>query len=130
MHLLLLILMLPVFTRLMLATAWGGQNGSQTHHHRAKGWRDRGRMRRPETCGCHGLPDAREPILILECPVCAGHLVRCPRCEKVAWWPDTKRAVALNAAEAHRWETGHPRVVARGFGGGHVGQIVMEVGDE
>ena len=47
-----------------------------------------------------------------------------------AWWPDAKRAVTLTAAETHRWETGHPRVVARGFGGGHVGQLVMEVGDE
>jgi len=47
----------------------------------------------------------------------------------VAWWPDAQRPIALNAAEAHRWETGHTRVVARGFGEGYAGQIVTEVGN-
>jgi hypothetical protein len=80
-----------------------------------------------ETCDCRGLPGAQERILMLECLECEGHLVRCRQCGKAEWWSDERRQVALSAAEAHRWETGHERVVARGFGEGHEGQIVMEV---
>jgi hypothetical protein len=83
-----------------------------------------------ETCDCRGVPGAQERILILECLECEGNAVRCPRCGKVAWWPDAHRPTVLNAAEAHRWETGHPRVVARRFGAGYAGHIVMEVGYE
>ena len=83
-----------------------------------------------ETCACRGAPSAQEFILTLECLECAGGVVRCPICGKPEWWANAQRRVALNAAEAHRWQTGHPRVVARGFGAGYAGRIVMEVGDE
>jgi len=83
-----------------------------------------------EMCECHGVPGQQEPILTLECLACAGHRVRCRQCGKAAWWPHAKRRGALNAAEAHRWQTGHPRVVARGYGAAYAGHIVMEVGDE
>jgi hypothetical protein len=83
-----------------------------------------------EKCNCRGLPGEQERILTLECLECEGNVVRCRQCGKAEWWSDAQRAIALNAAEAHRWETGHPRVVARGFGEGYAGQIVMEVGDE
>jgi len=83
-----------------------------------------------EPCACRGRPNAQETILTLECLECAGGVVPCPHCGKPEWWVDAKRRVALNAAEAHRWQTGHRRVVARGFGGGYAGQIVREVGDE
>jgi hypothetical protein len=83
-----------------------------------------------ERCDCRGVAGAQEPILTLECLECAGGVVTCPHCGKPAWWPKGERPFALNAAEAHRWETGHPRVVARGVGGGYEGQVVMEVGDE
>ncbi len=83
-----------------------------------------------EPCACHGVPSAQELILTLECLECAGGLVRCPTCGKPAWWANAQRRTALNAAEAHRWQTNHPRVVARGFGGGYAGTIIREVGDE
>jgi hypothetical protein len=83
-----------------------------------------------ETCACHGVPSAQEIILTLECLECAGGVVRCPICGKPEWWVNAKKRVALSAAEAHRWQTNHPRVVARGFGAGYTGQIVREVGDE
>jgi hypothetical protein len=81
-----------------------------------------------ETCDCRGLPGAQERILTLECRECEGNVVRCQQCGKAEWWPDERRQFVLNAAEAHRWETGHRRVVARGYGEGFEGQIVMEVG--
>ena len=83
-----------------------------------------------EPCACRRVPSAQELILTLECLECAGGVVRCPTCGKPVWWANAQRRTALNAAEAHRWQTGHPRVVARGFGGGYAGHIVMEVGDE
>jgi len=83
-----------------------------------------------ETCDCRGLPGDQEKILILECLQCEANVVTCPQCGKAEWWPDERRQIALNAAEAHRWQTGHQRVVARGFGEGFEGQIVMEVGNE
>jgi hypothetical protein len=83
-----------------------------------------------EPCTCHRRPSAQETILTLECLECAGGVVPCPHCGKPEWWADATRRVALNAAEAHRWQTGHRRVVARGFGGGSAGHIVREVGDE
>ena len=83
-----------------------------------------------EPCACHGVPGAQEIILTLECLECAGGVVRCPQCGKPAWWANAHRRVALNAAEAHRWQTNHPRVVARGYGAGYTGQIVREVGDD
>lgn len=83
-----------------------------------------------EPCACHRVPSAQEIILTLECLECAGGVVRCPVCGKPQWWGSAQRRTALNAAEAHRWQTNHPRVVARGFGAGYTGQIVREVGDE
>ena len=83
-----------------------------------------------ETCDCRGVPEAQERILTLECLECAGGVVTCRHCGKPEWWANAKRCFALNAAEAHRWQTGHLRVVARGFGAGDVGHIVMEVGVE
>src|SRR5512136_2267057 len=87
-------------------------------------------VRPGETCVCWGVPDAQESILTLECLECAGGVVRCPRCGKPEWWSNAKQRYALNAAEAHRWQTGHPRVVARRFGAGYAGPIAREVGDE
>lgn len=83
-----------------------------------------------EKCDCRGLPDMQQRILTLECLECVKGVVLCPCCGKTEWWFSDKRRFALNAAEAHRWQTGHRRVVARGFGGGYDGHIVMEVGDE
>jgi hypothetical protein len=83
-----------------------------------------------EKCDCRGSPDVQERILTLECLECVAGVVVCPSCGKTEWWSTDKRKFALNAAEAHRWQTGHRRVVARGFGAGYDGQIVMEVGDE
>ena len=101
----------------------------EDHHRRATGWCGEGKVSRMETCDCRGLPGAQERILMLECLDCEGNLVRCWQCGQVEWWPDAQRQCALNAAEAHRWQTGHPRVVARGVGAGYEGHIVMEVGD-
>lgn len=83
-----------------------------------------------EKCDCRGLPSPQERILTLECLECTEGVVACSHCGKTEWWSSDKRRVALNAAEAHRWQTGHRRVVARGFGKGYEGHIVMEVGDE
>jgi len=83
-----------------------------------------------DTCDCRGVPGVQDGILTLECLECATGVVTCVHCGKLEWWHSDKRRVALNAAEAHRWQTGHRRVVARGFGAGCEGQIVMEVGDE
>ena len=83
-----------------------------------------------ETCECRGRPAKEEIALILECLDCEEGVVRCKHCGKPEWWSNDKRRFALNGAEAHRWETGHTRVVVRGFGEGHEGHIVMEVGDE
>jgi hypothetical protein len=66
-------------------------------------------------------------MLILECLDCEGRVVTCPRCGKPAWWSNDQRRFALTAAETHRWETGHTRVVARGFGAKYAGQIIREV---
>jgi len=82
-----------------------------------------------EACECRGLSENAEITLTLECLDCAGGVVTCKHCGKPEWWSDEKRRFALNGAEAHRWETGHTRVVVRGFGGRYDGQIVMEVGD-
>jgi len=90
----------------------------------------RGEVSGMEQCDCRGLPEVQERILTLECLECEGGVVKCQHCGKPEWWSNEKRRCALNAAEAHRWQTGHPRVVARGFGAGYEGQIVMEVGDE
>jgi len=83
-----------------------------------------------ERCDCRGLPEVKDRILTLECLECKAGVVTCPNCGKLEWWPSDRRRFALNAAEAHRWQTGHSRVVARGFGAGYEGHIVMEVGDE
>lgn len=88
------------------------------------------RVNRMETCKCRGVPTGDEVILLLECLECDGGMVKCAHCRKPEWWSNDKRRLALNAAESHRWQTGHSRVVARGFGPGYEGQIVMEVGDE
>ena len=83
-----------------------------------------------EKCECRGVPETEHITLTLECLDCEGGVVKCKQCGKPEWWTDEKRRFALNAAEAHRWETGHTRVVVRGFGGKYAGQVVMEVGDE
>lgn len=88
------------------------------------------KVNRMETCNCRGAPTGEEIVLTLECLDCDGGVVTCPHCGKPEWWSNDKRRLALNAAEGHRWQTGHSRVVARGFGPGFEGQIVMEVGDE
>lgn len=65
-------------------------------------------------CTCRGaIPNTSQDLLTLECLQCETHLVRCTRCRKVLWWTEPKRICALNAAEAHRWETDHLRVVVR-----------------
>jgi len=89
-----------------------------------------GEVRRMERCDCRGLPEVKDRILTLECLECKAGVVTCPNCGKLEWWPSDRRRFALNAAEAHRWQTGHSRVVARGFGAGYEGHIVMEVGGE
>jgi len=79
------------------------------------------------TCECRGRPANGSVTLILECLGCAGGVVLCPRCGKPECWSNEQRRFALTAAETHRWETGHRRVVARRFGAGYGGQIVTEV---
>jgi len=81
-----------------------------------------------DTCECGGRAAKEAVTLILECLSCEGGVVTCPHCGKPEWWPNDQRRFALTAAESHRWETGHTRVVVRGFGAGYAGQIVMEVG--
>ena len=51
--------------------------------------------------------------LVLECLDCVGGRVCCPCCGEPTGWPPGERRLALQAAEAHRWETGHARVVVR-----------------
>ena len=84
-------------------------------------------VREPDTCECQGRPANEAVTLILECLDCAGGVVTCSCCGKPAWWPNEQRRFALTACETHRWETGHTRVVVRGFGAVYDGQIVMEV---
>ena len=83
-----------------------------------------------DTCECRGRPAKEGITLILECLDCEGGVVKCTHCGKPKWWSNAQRRFALSAAETHRWEAGHTRVVVRGFGAGYEGQIVMEVGDE
>ena len=83
-----------------------------------------------DTCECGGRAAKEAVTLILECLSCEGGVVTCPHCGKPEWWPNDQRRFALTAAETHRWEAGHTRVVVRGFGAGYAGQIVMEVGVE
>ncbi len=64
-------------------------------------------------CACRVVPMTPTDVLTLECQSCEGQVVRCSRCGHVAWWSSVARTRALNAAEAHRWDTGHPRVVVR-----------------
>ena len=70
-----------------------------------------------EKCYCRGLPGLEESALTLECVECEGRTVRCPRCGNECWWTDKERLQALNAAETHRWETGHTLVVVRNSAG-------------
>jgi len=83
-----------------------------------------------EKCECREPSEKEEITLTLECLDCEGGVVKCKQCGRPEWWSESKRKHALNSAEAHRWETGHTRVVVRGFGGRYGGQVVMEVGDE
>ena len=83
-----------------------------------------------DTCECRGSPGKETITLILECLDCEGGVVKCTHCGKPKWWSNDQRRFALTACETHRWETGHTRVVVRGFGVGYEGQIVMEVGVE
>ena len=64
-------------------------------------------------CTCWGAMDAAEGRLTLECVECGAERVRCARCGQIAWWAASARTSAFQAAEAHRWETGHARVVVR-----------------
>ncbi len=70
-----------------------------------------------EPCDCGSVQTTHATAVLLECVECAGGTVRCPRCGKPAWWPVEERTNALYAAEAHRWETGHARVVVQPRGG-------------
>jgi hypothetical protein len=79
---------------------------------------------------CRRLPEKDEITVTLECLDCDEGVVKCARCGQPEWWTDATRGTALNAAEAHRWETGHARVVMRGFDGKYAGQVIMEVGDQ
>ncbi len=80
-----------------------------------------------ETCECGGGYAGKTAIFMLECLDCAGCMVKCPACGKLLWWSSDQRKFALTACETHRWETGHTRVVVRGFGRGHHGEILREV---
>ncbi len=64
-------------------------------------------------CICRGVAPDREDLLTLECRECAGRIVHCNRCGRPAWWLAVHRIRALNAAESHRWESGHARVLVR-----------------
>jgi hypothetical protein len=75
-------------------------------------------------CGCRTDPRDERAILTLECLECDGQVVRCRDCGKLMWWAERDRIRTLNAAEAHRWETGHTRVVVRN----EAGIILREVG--
>ncbi|HXZ44203.1 MAG TPA: hypothetical protein VEH53_05185 [archaeon] len=81
-----------------------------------------------DRCDCRGQPAKEAITLTLECLDCEGGVVLCPHCGKQACWSNDQRRFALTACETHRWETGHTRVVVRGFGAGYEGEIVMEVG--
>jgi hypothetical protein len=78
-----------------------------------------------EWCDCRADPKGETAILTLECLECAGQVVRCRDCGQPAWWTERDRIRTLNAAEAHRWETGHARVVVRTS----AGRILREVGE-
>jgi len=77
-------------------------------------------------CDCHGSFGSTRRFFMMECLECAGGIVHCPKCSHVAWWPAPHRERALNACEAHRWQTGHHRAVLRGFGAPFNGTVVTE----
>jgi hypothetical protein len=65
-------------------------------------------------CDCpRAEPTNEQNFLTLDCLECDGEAVHCTACRKRVWWAGPGRIRALNAAEAHRWETGHGRVVVR-----------------
>jgi len=64
-------------------------------------------------CTCSGRENANVNRLTLECIECGAERVRCARCGQIAWWAESARTPAFQAAEAHRWECGHPRVRVR-----------------
>ncbi len=65
-------------------------------------------------CTCDGIRITRAADrLTLECLDCVGERVCCPQCGQPRCWTGAERVQTLNAAEAHRWETGHGRVVVR-----------------
>jgi hypothetical protein len=65
-------------------------------------------------CDCPRVkPRNEQSFLILECLECEDQAVPCTSCGKRAWWAGPDRLRALNAAEAHRWQTDHERVVVR-----------------
>ncbi len=65
-------------------------------------------------CRCDGMRSTpAADRLTLECLDCVGERVCCPQCGQPQGWSGAERLRTLNAAEAHRWETGHMRVVVR-----------------
>ena len=64
-------------------------------------------------CSCRVLVGTEANLLRLRCVACQDGIVRCSACGGERWWAEEERVQALNAAEAHRWETGHPDVVVR-----------------
>ncbi len=66
-----------------------------------------------QMCRCNGLPQPGMNTLRLLCPQCERQVVRCRSCGQEQWWVEADRILALNAAESHRWETGHVQVWVR-----------------
>jgi hypothetical protein len=76
-----------------------------------------------QKCRCQRMPGSGMNVLRLVCMECEGHAVRCQACGQEIWWTDQERLLALNAAESHRWETGHSRVLV----GDSMGIVLREV---
>ena len=62
-------------------------------------------------CNCRVLVGTEANLLRLRCVACQDGIVRCSACGGECWWPEEERIQALNAAEAHRWETSHLEVL-------------------
>ncbi len=62
-------------------------------------------------CSCRSRSGLQGNVLRLQCCACVN--VCCRTCGGERWWPETERLAALNAAEVHRWESGHAEVLVR-----------------
>ncbi len=80
-----------------------------------------------DRCKCQYALDGYEKILTVECLECSDTIVRCPQCGRAVWWPHAHRRRALNAADAHRWDSGHQRIMVLGFSGAQQASVVTEV---